>query len=509
MRVRFSRYRRRKAVSEIIATLLMILLVVCVGTAIFAYTSSGLGSFSANFSNLISNQGEAVAQQFSLDLATFNLTSGTLPYVVLSVSNSETSSTPAPFQEMITINPSLYTSYEAGDLGNIRFFSTFSGGSFSSPLDSWLESASSSPSNNALSAVFWVNLPSGIPATSSADIYMVFEPVSTEFDGTIAGEAPQLSLNYGEYDNGENVFSQYGGASWSSFTFQSGTWTTSNGYLQQTSTSASGGTGGGPTALIEGTQYPVTGSYVLEMAFSYSGQASPRVGIVADATPVGAAGSGTVDTSAYRFIGQQNNNGRGFVSFLNDLVAWVVSNLYQGSTGTPYSMQVTDAGGTWSGNLYPGYSVTGSPLSSLAPTTYTNANQQGATSGYVGISAGYYTGSQVVGNPVSVQWFRMRAYPPNGVMPSISYGSMNFGSQAGADVYVQNSGSLPISIASIYVTNLSSNELVGAFILNPVVTIQTGEFQKIPVYFVPVNGVAYQFTVVTTLGTKVISTFSA
>ncbi|MCL4372080.1 hypothetical protein M1373_02040, partial [Candidatus Marsarchaeota archaeon] len=42
---------------------------------------------------------------------------------------------------------------------------------------------------------------------------------------------------------------------------------------------------------------------------------------------------------------------------------------------------------------------------------------EGANSGYVGISAGYYNGANVQANPINVMWFYMRAYPPNGVMP--------------------------------------------------------------------------------------------
>jgi uncharacterized protein (DUF427 family) len=63
-------------------------------------------------------------------------------------------------------------------------------------------------------------------------------------------------------------------------------------------------------------------------------------------------------------------------------------------------------------------------LTTLSPISYTTANYEGETSGYVGISAAYYDGSTVEANPINVMWFYMRAYPPNGVMPSISFGSL-------------------------------------------------------------------------------------
>ena len=73
---------------------------------------------------------------------------------------------------------------------------------------------------------------------------------------------------------------------------------------------------------------------------------------------------------------------------------------------------------TWSGNLYSGYGAEAStPLASLATTTYTAPNYEGATSGYIGISAADPIGNEP--NPMNIMWFYMRAYPPNGVMPSV------------------------------------------------------------------------------------------
>ncbi|MEM3859313.1 MAG: hypothetical protein QW478_07885, partial [Candidatus Micrarchaeaceae archaeon] len=307
------------------------------------------------------------------------------------------------YQQLFTLKPSTYGINSEGS--NVLF--SLSNGT---NLYAWIESINSS------SMSVWVKVPYG---TSSVDmnVYPSFENL---FSSTgYLGEAPQLSATYGEYDNGANVFIHYGGGGsvgWSQFTYVGGTWTTVNGYLQQTSTGGSYGIGG-PTALIESTNYSNTGDYVLSMAFNYTTQASPRVGIVAVATPI--AGS---DTAAYRFFG----NNTGFITFLNDQVAWVVTNTYQGSVSTPYTMTITDAGGTWSGNLYSGYGGT-TLLTSLAPITYTAANREGETSGYVGISA---TSGNMTANPINVMWFYMRAYLPNG-MPTYSIGSPSVFQAAG------------------------------------------------------------------------------
>ncbi|MHB8702289.1 MAG: archaellin/type IV pilin N-terminal domain-containing protein [Nitrososphaerales archaeon] len=496
------RPQHRNAVSEIVATVIMLVIVVALGVIIFVYATTGLTSFGTGFSNLLGNSGNAIAEQISVEQVTFNLTSGPSPYVPITITNSQTLATPAPFEQSMTINPSQYTSLEGTDIGNIRFFATFSGSAFSNPIDSWLESFSgSSSANTALSATFWLNIAAGIGASSAITVYMVFEPTSTEFDGSVAGEAPQLSPTYGVYDNGANVFTLYGGGGatgWSAFTFVGGTWDTTKGYLEQTSTT--GNFGGGPTALIESTSFSNAGSYVLESAFNYTTQAVARVGIIAVGTPV--AGP---DVQGYRFIGQQSNNGPGFLSFLNDLKAWVVSNTYSGSVSTDYTMQVVDSAGTWSGALYPGFSTSSSPLTTLASTPYVVSNNQGATTGYVGISASYYTGSAVVGNPMSIQWFRMRALPPNSVMPSQSLGTSHVGSQPGANIYVRNTGVNSVTIAAVYVQNITANTFVGSFQLTPTVTISPGSFQDIALAFKPTTGPTYSFTVTTQLGTSVLA----
>ncbi|MGC8533131.1 MAG: DUF2341 domain-containing protein [Candidatus Parvarchaeum sp.] len=329
----------------------------------------------------------------------------------LTITNHQNTATPNPFQQEVVINASRYSAIEAPNLDNIEFF--YPNGTI---IPSWLENGSRSSEN----AVYWLKIGS-IPANSSINAFIGFASTNLNlFNGKTVGEAPQLSPTYGEYDDGANVFIHYGGGGntgWSQFTYVGGTWTTANGYLQQTATG--GSYSGGPTALIESASYSNTGQYILGMAFNYTTEADARVGIIAVATP-----TTTPDTFGYRFIGQQGSNGAGFLSFLNDEVAWVVDNTYQGAVSTPYTMVITDNAGTWSGNLYSGYEESSSPLTSLSPTSYTTANAEGATSGYVGISAAYCGSTCTTANPINVMWFYMRAYPPNGVMPSTSIGDI-------------------------------------------------------------------------------------
>ena len=317
------------------------------------------------------------------------------------LTNSQSSATPTPFQHMFTY-PVASNSLINSDCSNVRFHDING-----NVITSWLEDTS---------GTWWLLLINGIPANSDVIIYMhIYDSSNFMFDGSSVGEASQLSPTYGEYDNGANVFIQYGGKSWSDFTFSGGTWDTTNGYLEQTDTLSSAANGA--VAVIENTSYPNNGEYIIEQAFSYSVNAVAGVGIVAVLMPEAGGGCG------YRFLGTNQGNGAGFLSFLNDDVAWVNSNSYQGAVATPYFMSITNAGGIWSGQLRSGYSSTGSLLTSMAAVSYTVANAAGNTSGYVGISASYQGSSD---NPIAVQWFRLRAYPPNGVMPFQSYGNILF-----------------------------------------------------------------------------------
>ncbi len=126
--------------------------------------------------------------------------------LLLTATNNQSAPTPTPYHLRVVLNPSLYTSDEAADLGNLRFSTSANN---AGPLTSWLEYVSSTPANQATAAYFWVLLPNGIPANTSLTFYLNFLPVTTEFDGVQAGEAPQLSATYGEYDNGASVFLAY------------------------------------------------------------------------------------------------------------------------------------------------------------------------------------------------------------------------------------------------------------------------------------------------------------
>ena len=373
-----------------------------------------------------------------------SLSSQIKEYYPLYINNTQSIATPSPYQQLINLTTSSFTPYlnYNGSIANFEFIFTNN-----TTIPSWIES------NVSGVIKVWLKLPQ-INASSSLEIYLGFGSSTTNFlssSGTSGiGEAPQLSFTYGKYDDGSNIFTQYGGKSWNSFTYYGGNWITTNGYLQQTDTT--GSYNNGATALITNTNYSVTGKYILGMAFNYTTNVKARVGIVAIATPT------TVPSiTAYRFINSESSN---FISFLNDQVAWVVQDNYQGALNTNYTMIIRDSNGTWDVNLFSGYSEFGTTLTVLNSTFYTTANLMGKTSGYIGISATFYNGTTFINSPINVQWFYMRSYSPNGIMPSQSFGLKVNNTVTGNTISLVNVGLNPNAIAissnNVYVINYDS-----------------------------------------------------
>jgi hypothetical protein len=300
-------------------------------------------------------------------------------YVPITIGNGQSAATPSPFQQMIQFSPSSYAQYENSNLGNIRFYQG------STELYSWCESGCSS---TASQATFWINLPSGIPANSVVTVNMVFEPTSTNYDGVYAGEAPQLSSTYAQYDNGASVFNFYDNFAGTSlntniwtqvgtgysinngFIFQTSGTATDNNYLQSISSFSL-------PIITEAYIYPTNGGWI---GFSQ----------------IGTYSSGGV--LAYYYPAQ---NG------------W---ELYRGSNQLHYTGN--DAENTYyimSEIMLPGGTA-------LLNVNYVNL---------ITSSSGYFsgtTGNLYIGDNTgtgTMYWIRTRAYPPNGVMPSVSFGSVS------------------------------------------------------------------------------------
>ncbi len=324
-------------------------------------------------------------------------------YIPLNITNSQLAATPAPFQQLINLSYAQYKAYinlsSDHQFQNVEFFNLTSG----TLIDSWLENYTKNY------ALFWIKLPNGIPAsTELSDVAVGFAPNTTNlFNQNTVGEAPQLSPSYGQYDNGAGIFSYYsrfGDMSvlppgWN----ENGSPTTSFGtdYLKLTETNT--GSWQGISKLFPAGVNKTAGVFEIYGNIYKSGTESNYqvlAGVGASMPAVAAAVGGyDDDTSQHPYW---------FTSLL--------SNVRQG--GASGSAQLLNNSYV-SGIAYNGLGTTKSNgvgyLNYQGQGTVTSTTSENVAYISVGLS-GYGLES------VYLYWLRLRAYPPNGSMPSVSFG---------------------------------------------------------------------------------------
>lgn len=425
---KLSRFRRKKrSVSTVIGSLIFVLILVAGLTTIYTIFSY-YNAYNAQLLQYDQSQVQREETSLSITGFTFGASANTIAtstsysaaYVAITLTNSQTSTTPNPFQEMITWNPSSYSSYEASNLGNIRFCTTYT---CTTELYGWLESCTSSCSTSATSATAWVKLTSSIGANGGTlTIYMVFESTSTNFDDNYWGEAPTLSTTYGQYDNGANVFAAYFNGNTPTGDFSVYTGLTVE---QQTGVTGPGG------VTINAIQITgTTGAHSQEFVFN---TALSNVGLITE--------------SSFALEGADTGDGTGVTGLMNAATASGTTNaITEGmGFGGDYFFQAYDSGGTvnepenGAGNspaantwTYGSVTYTGTGATSwtaygapqLYSTTggYTNTYANNPISGATNVYLGAVGGSSAI--DIYFNWNRARFYPPAGVMPSTSFGSL-------------------------------------------------------------------------------------
>ena len=339
-------------------------------------------------------------------------------YIPITLTNTQSSPTPSPFQEPITFVPSLYAPYEGSDLGNIRFCAD---AKCATMMYSWLESCTPSCSTSATSATVWVLLTSAIGASGGTQtIYMTFLPTSTEFDGVYAGEAPELSSTYAQYDNGANVFIEYNNGNSLFASSHTGT----GGAGPSTTTTApspfthaiTGSVGGGSAAATTWTTNGNTGSptlpssYIAQTLVQITGS-SPLVDLL---TNVGSITTG----SFYVFRFDARSGSPDLVGYYppGAQTTTVISSSSVGSsTSTWYQLTAIDAADELS--LYKASAGSTSNFATLGTAEVSSVSGQGYTGGGIAVTTD---------GASSTDYFTViivRAYPPGNVVPSAAFGS--------------------------------------------------------------------------------------
>ena len=270
-------------------------------------------------------------------------------------------------------------------------------------------------------ATIWLKFNGGLPSGKTI-IYMNFlQPSDNALNTQNIGEAPQLSSTYGQYDNGADVFLAYfnGLTPPSQFNYYNTYISLSNSISFPVNTVNVTRSCSSCAVLIPefilNTPIPNIPLYIESNTYlaATSTADNPRVALVnttqlsgkVNAIGVNVGWGGVYFQQEYISSGSytSNQNPQG-----SETVGWVYSGLqYTPSSSTFY--------GYTSPQLYStngGYS--GSATNTLSPTGEV----------YIGgIGSPNYIYS-ITQNAMFFNWMRARAYPPAGVMPSVSFGAV-------------------------------------------------------------------------------------
>ena len=335
----------------------------------------------------------------------------------LTITNTQSSATPNPFQQMVNITSADngWQLISNGNFGqNVEFF--YSNGTI---IPSWLESYTGS------SAIWWLKLGS-IPASSSITVYMGIAPTSTNLFNTVNdGEAPQLICpnpsdtascsNYAEYDDGADVFNYYENFAgttlpngWVLGAVSGSSVTVNNGLIISGDGSDAGSTYVATTSVVFNNNNILEGYINQNSGVTDNERGMISISTVNNAEPVWDNGGTTGDTIAGWSAGK---NG--------------VADIIQSET-------VLNGASTYLNSISnnSNWDIYGVSLSSNAGiTTYVNYGDSSSTTSdnpsaplYINLGV-YNTGGGSTFN-LQYTWIRIRAYPPNGVMPSVSFGSV-------------------------------------------------------------------------------------
>jgi len=379
-------------------------------------------------------------------------------YIPITIYNTQSISTPSPFQQQIAIcngtinigpnfayiNNSILFNLINSDGSNVYFTTTNN----SAPdIYSWYEGQFTY--NGVTCDVWWINLPNGIPANSNMTIYMYIGNSNSNYYSQYypyVGTNTQV-IGTMQYDNGQDVFIAYG--------YFNNTFDEWNGYVYLASWS--------PTVTSNGIEMinnqNSEGTYILppnngnipeiplivEESWYYTGGADANVIALFGNTSqqIGAgnigstAGGGTPASNLSTFVQfEYYNKYSPPVSEATMLKSAVTNSIlnytsFPTSGGTVYSYLIVNSSYSQTGYYIYNSNQVWVPLTlldmyplSYTPNygnyTYSNLNYNPFQYGTLEVSAGnVYSTPEVPNSYQYVEWVVARAYPPNGVMPSI------------------------------------------------------------------------------------------
>jgi len=331
--------------------------------------------------------------------ANVNAPAGVVAYYAITLTNNQVTATPTNFQQMLTVDWTVYGSNPNSTVTNVEFF-TADG----TILKAWCESNASSDST---SSIVWVNLGANtIPASGTLTIYIGFLDTGTNNMGntgtSVWGEYPTATGTYAEYDNGANVFNNYWNFAGTSL---SSGWNTGEtvGATVNNGLSFRGANAG--SGVSEGNAQQIEWNTAIARPF-----------VLEDYASVG----GTYVSLGLTYgdnLGSPISNGygaywaTGYGWYLEDLGYWTSCNFTGGASNNLFPPVTSDH--VWSFFAGPKGGTMQSQINyggTLPTLTWTDTKCY--DSGYVGMNT-FWSDKWLY-----VTWARIRAYPPCCVMPA-------------------------------------------------------------------------------------------
>jgi len=399
--------------------------------SITATPSGGTPSYSYQWYNDTSGTANAISGATS---NTFSTPANSIPIKII-LTNSQSIATNAPFQQIINISESSYPSLTYNSVF-ADFEYTYANGTV---IPAWIES------NNSGIITTWVKIAKGIPANSNITIYLNIKPgvnLLSNSGTTGIGEAPQLSPVYGEYDDGASVFNYYDNFAGTSLTG----WVSNKGGLSSLYIYAN-----------NGLYINLNGTIKSQQNIYYSNAFATPFILEADLVSIfnnGGSSSITMSegssSSADLDAGGLLVGGYGFSFYSptgSQLVYTTGTSGFSAVNAIPPISTPTIIGLSWSAtgneNVFYNYRnvlYSTNNAVTLGPNNY--------------IEFGFDSGASYTNG--EFQWVRIRALPPNGVMPSVS-----FASQYKYYVVVTDSAS----------THTSATSSTGSYTVNPALSV--------------------------------------
>ena len=385
--------------------------------------------------------------------------------IAITVSNSQTVSTPAPFDQFLNITESQIASAlgstTASNLWQQATSDHFLNLLFQQngqTLYAWVQNYTSSW------VAVWVNLPNGIPASSSVEIGLLFSN-SIQYPHTGI-----YSAVYPGYDNGVNVFTQYG---YFGNQVPSG-WTTGVYAGSFTPTSTTNGlemiNNGGNEGTYVYASLPNMNDYTVIASWWYSGSADALTqelyGNPSSLSPVTNIGSTSGGSTPYASGGTVAQNEIYTSSaYIKNSTSYIGIGFE--SAGTYY---VTTYFAIQGNTQYYGYRNHGSPFQITLPSSFVSFHlitDRTSSTVFIGAGDGGSTAYIYLNLVIVIPT------PPNNVMPSITSVSTISGGQYIAWKYSPISNTINVTI---HVTSFPEIANVpGIVVYSPNIGYQTGD----------------------------------